>query len=227
LNAILEREKLLGLVEEKNPAARRNSKLAPNEKASLKEEHDALKLELRRLDGFLLDRNFAKPSKRKVAEGADCYAGIVYAVGPVVAAAVRSYFDSPEGRSVLERLRELDIHPASESAPAEVQPSTPADGKTFVLTGTLPNLSRDQAKALIRAAGGNVTGSVTGKTDYLVAGEEAGSKLEAARALAVPVLSEAELLALLHGEATSAQPAAEATPSGTGQPRPQQTDLPF
>jgi DNA ligase (NAD+) len=235
LSAILEREKLLERMEEKNPAARRNAKLTPDEKEALRKEHDWLKQDIRRVDELLLERRFAKPSKRRfakpskrrVAEGTDGYAGIVYAVGPVVAAAVRSYFASPEGRSVLERLRELDIHPASAAAPTEPQAASAAHGKTFVLTGTLPNLSRDQAKALIRAAGGNVTGSVTGKTDYLIAGEEAGSKLEAARALAVPVLDEAGLLELLHGAGGVAHAGAAGEPAATGDSLPLQADLPF
>jgi DNA ligase (NAD+) len=70
-------------------------------------------------------------------------------------------------------------------------------GKTLVLTGTLPNLSRSEAKALIEAAGGKVSGSVSKKTDYLVAGEAAGSKLTKAESLGVTVLSEADLTALL------------------------------
>jgi DNA ligase (NAD+) len=227
LRAILEREKRLGSIEEKNPAARRNSGLSADAKEALKGEHEALRQEVRRLDALLLERKFAKPSKRKVAAGTDAYAGVVYAVGPVVAAAVLSYFDSAEGRAVLERLRELGIHPSSASAAPAAAEGSAASGKTFVLTGTLPNLSRDQAKALIRAAGGNVTGSVTGKTDYLVAGEEAGSKLEVARALAVPVLNEAELLALLQTDGIAPQPASKPVQSGTEQPRPQQADLPF
>ena len=227
LGAVLQRERLLALLEEKNPAARRNAKLAVGEKEQLKGEHDALKQELRRLDALLVARKFAQPSKRKVAEGTDSYAGIICTVGPVVAAAVQAYFASPEGLSVLRQLRELAIHPASAAASAGASGPAAVAGKTFVLTGTLPNLSRDEAKARIRAAGGNVTGSVTGKTDFLVAGEEAGSKLEAARALAVPVLDEAGLLALLQGEAASPEQAPHPTPSGGDKPRQQQADLPF
>lgn len=227
LRAVLQRESLLALLEEKNPAARRNAKLTAGEKEQLKGEHEALRQELRRVDALLVGRRFAQPSKRKVAEGADSYAGIICTVGPVVAAAVEAYFASPEGLSVLKQLRELDIQPASATASAGALGSAAAAGKTFVLTGTLPNLSRDEAKARIRAAGGNVTGSVTGKTDFLVAGEEAGSKLEAARALAVPVLDEAGLLALLQGEAASPEPAPNRAVSGADHPRKQQADLPF
>ncbi len=87
-------------------------------------------------------------------------------------------------------------------APGSLKAENPAIiGKTFVLTGTLPTLKRDQAAALIEAAGGKVSGSVSKKTDYVVAGEAAGSKLEKAQALGISVLNEAELLAML-GEAT-------------------------
>ena len=75
-------------------------------------------------------------------------------------------------------------------------------GKTLVLTGTLPNLSRDAAQALIEAAGGKVSGSVSKKTHYVVAGSDAGSKLEKAQELGVPVINEADLLALLDNAAT-------------------------
>jgi DNA ligase (NAD+) len=73
-------------------------------------------------------------------------------------------------------------------------------GKTFVLTGTLPTLSRDEAKALIEAEGGKVSGSVSKKTDYVVAGEEAGSKLEKALALGLVVLNEAQLQSMLKAD---------------------------
>jgi DNA ligase (NAD+) len=227
LNAVLEREKLLAALEEKNPAARRNGKLASEEKEQLRAEYDSIKQGLRRLDAMLVARKFAQPSKRKVADGPDSYAGIVYAVGPVVAGAILSYFASTEGVSVLQRLRELDIHPASTVASAGAPSASPANGKTFVLTGTLPNLSRDEAKARIRAAGGNVTGSVSSKTHYVVAGEEAGSKLEAARALSLTVLDEAGLLALLDGQPASPEMEGGPVPAVPERPRAQQADLPF
>ena len=83
------------------------------------------------------------------------------------------------------------------------QRSTQLAGLTFVLTGTLPTLTRDEAKAGIEAAGGKTAGSVSKKTSYLVAGEEAGSKLDKARELNIPILDEAALLALLEGSSPS------------------------
>jgi DNA ligase (NAD+) len=107
-----------------------------------------------------------------------------------------AFFASERGRHAVARLLELGIAPkAARLATATVRGAMA--GKTFVLTGTLPELSRDEAKALIEAAGGKVSGSVSGKTHYVVAGEEAGSKLDKARALGVTVLDEAGLRALL------------------------------
>ncbi len=111
-----------------------------------------------------------------------------------------AFFASERGRHAITRLAELGIAPkAARLAAATVQGALA--GKTFVLTGTLPVLSRDEAKALIEAAGGKVSGSVSGKTHYVVAGEEAGSKLDKARALGVAVLDEAGLRALLEEKA--------------------------
>jgi DNA ligase (NAD+) len=99
---------------------------------------------------------------------------------------------------VVEQLRAAGIAwPEHAGAMADLGPR-PLAGKTFVLTGTLPTLSRDQAKEMIEAAGGKVSGSVSKKTHYVVAGEEAGSKLDKARELGVAILDEAGLQALLH-----------------------------
>jgi len=116
-------------------------------------------------------------------------------IGPIVAKSLRTFFDQPHNREVVEQLRACGIT-WPEGEPAARVP-TPLSGKTFVLTGTLPTLDREQAKALIEAAGGKVAGSVSKKTSYVVAGAEAGSKLDKALALDVPVLDEAGLLALL------------------------------
>lgn len=118
-------------------------------------------------------------------------------VGPVVAASVVAFLNEPHNRGVIEALRAAGVHwPEAEP---ETASSRPLAGKTFVLTGTLPTLKRDDAKALIEAAGGKVTGSVSKNTDYVVAGEEAGSKLEKAQELGVSVIDEGQLRALLAG----------------------------
>jgi DNA ligase (NAD+) len=117
-------------------------------------------------------------------------------VGPVVAQSLRTFFDQPHNREVVEQLRACGVTWA-EGAPAERAPQ-PLAGQTFVLTGTFPTLKREEAKALLEAAGAKVVGSVSKKTDYLVAGAEAGSKLAKAQELGVAVLDEAGMLALLN-----------------------------
>ncbi len=117
-------------------------------------------------------------------------------IGYEAARHVVHFFASERGRHALRRLAELGISPkAARLATAAAQGALA--GKTFVLTGTLPTLSRDEAKQLIEAAGGKVSGSVSGKTHYVVAGEEAGSKLDKARALGVAILDETGLKSLL------------------------------
>ncbi len=117
-------------------------------------------------------------------------------VGPVVAQSIRTFFEQAHNREVVEQLRASGIRWEESDGHGDSSPR-PLLGKTLVLTGTLPSLSRDEAKDLIEAAGGKAAGSVSKKTDYLVAGEEAGSKLDKARSLGVPVIDEAGLLALL------------------------------
>ena len=112
-------------------------------------------------------------------------------VGPKVAQSIRRFFEEKRNRELVERLREekFDFTYAVKKKKGGV-----LEGKVFVLTGTLPNLSRDDAKAKIESAGGKVTGSVSRKTDYVVAGEDAGSKLDKARTLGVEVIDEKRLL---------------------------------
>ncbi len=117
-------------------------------------------------------------------------------IGPIVAQSIRTFFEQSHNREVVEQLRACGVH-WDESAPAESAAAKPLSGKTLVLTGTLPNLSREDAKERIEAAGGKISGSVSKKTHYVVAGAEAGSKLAKAQELGVAVLDEAGLLALL------------------------------
>ena len=119
-------------------------------------------------------------------------------VGPVVAGSVHTFFAQPHNREVVEQLRACGVH-WEEGTPAEKAPQILA-GKTVVLTGSLPTMGRDEAKDLLEAAGAKVSGSVSKKTSYVVAGAEAGSKLTKAQELGVPVLDEAGMLALLKGE---------------------------
>ncbi|HEU5340627.1 NAD-dependent DNA ligase LigA [Edaphobacter sp.] len=117
-------------------------------------------------------------------------------VGPKVAEAIREYFDNKRNLDLVKRLRTEGL---TFTAEKRVR-GTKLEGLTFVLTGTLPNLTREAAKEKIESAGGKVSGSVSKKTSYVVAGEEAGSKLDKANSLGVPVLDEAALLRLLeHG----------------------------
>ena len=115
-------------------------------------------------------------------------------VGPKVAHSVYTFFREPRNAETVERLRGEGLRFTHE---IKKKSGGPLAGKTLVLTGTLPTLTRNEAKAMIERAGGKVTGSVSKKTDYVVAGEEAGSKLEKAAALGVPVIDEAKLREIL------------------------------
>jgi len=116
-------------------------------------------------------------------------------VGPRVSQAIREFFDEAKNRELIEKLRGARLTFTAEKR----KKSSQLEGMTFVLTGTLPNLTREDAQAKIEAAGGRVSGSVSKKTHYVVAGEEAGSKLDKARDLGVNVLDEAGLLEMLEG----------------------------
>lgn len=114
-------------------------------------------------------------------------------IGPRISHAIVDFFSRPANRELIQHLHAAGVDMTAEK---KVRTSELA-GLTFVLTGTLPHLSREEAKARIEAAGGKISGSVSKKTNYLVAGEEAGSKLDKAQELKVPILDEAGLLALI------------------------------
>ena len=118
----------------------------------------------------------------------------VFEVGPKVAESLRNFFQEPRNRELIEHLRREGLRFVQERKAAR---STALAGKTFVLTGTLERWSRDEAKRRIEQAGGRVIGSVSKKTDYVVAGSDPGSKLEKAKELGVPVIGEKELQAML------------------------------
>ena len=115
-------------------------------------------------------------------------------VGPKVAESIRQFFGEERNRELVEKLRKAGLQFTAEK---QVKKSGPLTGLTFVITGTLPTLKREEAKAQIEAAGGKVAGSVSSKTSYLLTGDDAGSKLDKARELNVPVLDEAGLFAML------------------------------
>ena len=138
----------------------------------------------------LLESGFAQKSKGEKQRG------IVTEVGPVVAEAALEFLNSESGQEIRRRMNELGIKPANEVISIEDKAALPLAGKTFVLTGTLPSRTREEASAQNEARGGHVTGSVSKKTDFLLAGEDAGSKLEKAKQLGVRILSEEEFRAM-------------------------------
>jgi DNA ligase (NAD+) len=160
-----------------SPRSRKNPPKTEAEKAKREQRDAELKAEIAEIESRLETGSL----KAKLVE-----------VGPVAAASVLDFFASPAGKNVLARIRELGIKPASEKAAIATTVKGVFAGKTFVLTGTLPTLTREEATAKIEAAGGKVSGSVSKKTDFVLAGAEAGSKLTKAQELGVKILDEAE-----------------------------------
>jgi DNA ligase (NAD+) len=122
-------------------------------------------------------------------------------IGPVLAASVRAYADEPRNRELLSRLAAAGVNMESRQPPPDVVAAGPQSGKTFVVTGTLSTMSREEAVAAIERVGGKVVGSVSRKTSYLVVGADAGSKLDRAKELGVPTLTEDEFRRLIIEEA--------------------------
>jgi DNA ligase (NAD+) len=141
----------------------------------------------------LIKAGFAKPSKSK----ADKDRSIVTEVGRVVAKSVLDFFASSAGQKIVRRMKQLGIEPKSEKVSAKTAAELPLAGKTFVLTGTLPSMTREEATEKIEALGGHVTGSVSNKTDYVLAGTEPGSKYDKAKELGIRVINETEFRKML------------------------------
>jgi DNA ligase (NAD+) len=140
------------------------------------------------------------PTVEQLAAASSAQIEAVYGIGPEIAQAVYQWFKVPANQTLIERLRNAGLQlAASTPSPSAIgkEKALPLAGKTFVITGTLPTLKREEAKELIQKAGGKVTNSVSAKTDYLVVGEDAGSKLEKAQDLGITQLSEAQLLEMV------------------------------
>ena len=140
----------------------------------------------------LIQAGFAKRSKSKAEKD-----GIVTEVGPVVAESVLNFFASMTGKKILRRLKELGIQPKSEKISMKKAAELPLAGRTFVLTGTLPSMTREEATEKIEALGGHVSSSVSKKTDYVLAGTEPGRKFDKAKQLGARIIDEAEFRKLL------------------------------
>ena len=161
-----------------SPRSRKNPPKNETEKAARAQRDAELKADIAMIEARLDDGGL----KAKLVE-----------VGPVAAASVLDFFATTAGKRILARIRELGITPQNEK-PSSAPPAVLFAGKTFVLTGTLPTLTREEATAKIEAAGGKVTSSVSRKTDFVLAGTDAGSKLTKAQELGVKTLDEAEFL---------------------------------
>jgi DNA ligase (NAD+) len=168
--------------QEISPRSRKNPPKDEAEKSRREKRYTQLKAEIAEIEARLA----AGGLKAQMRE-----------VGPVAAASVLEYFASAVGRAALKRIHELKIKP--ETAAAATAQAGPLAGKTCVLTGTLSSMSRDEAGELIRQAGGTASGSVTKNTDFVIAGESAGSKLDKAKELGVKILNEEEFLKLVGG----------------------------
>ena len=183
-------------IRECSPNAEVNREKPESEREALRTEWERLKEEATGLAKRLVSAGFASMPKGGASKAQPW--DVLTVMGPVAAGRLVAFFESPTGLALRGRLKELEIEPRSERVvKGAVAPSGGLSGKTFVLTGTLPTLSRDEAARRIREAGGDVAGAVSRNTDYVVAGESAGSKLEKARALGVTVMDEAALVALL------------------------------
>jgi len=181
-----------------SPNTEVNREKSAAEREALRAEWESVKDQATTVAETLVVAGFAQAPKAGASKGQPWE--VLTVIGPVAAGRLVAFIDSPTGAALRERLKGLGIEPRSERVVrGKADAAGGWAGKTFVLTGTLPTLSRDEASRRIREAGGDVTGSVSRNTDFVVAGESAGSKLEKARSLGVAVIDEAELLRMLGG----------------------------
>jgi DNA ligase (NAD+) len=156
-------------------------------------EYQKLNQAVAEISERLVRAGFAEQSQSKSGKKTS----IVTEIGPVIANSVLEFFDSGRGKETLRKMRDLGIQPKSEKVSSTKAADRPLAGKTFVLTGTLPSMAREEASERIKALGGHVGSSVSKNTDYVVAGDAAGSKLDKAKQLDVAVLNETELRRML------------------------------
>ena len=193
LNNVIELDELFGNAVLINPRSRKNRPSSESEKTQREKDYKELVVQISRRVECLVKFGFASITK----ENGSHPPNYTTEVGPSVARSVLTWFASEKGCETLKRLVELGIDPKG-SDPGQNKKGI-YTGKTFVITGTLSGMSREEAKAKIEANGGKTTNSVSKKTDYLLAGEKAGSKLKKAELLGVPVLDELSFLGQLEG----------------------------
>jgi DNA ligase (NAD+) len=196
-----------------SPFARENKPQNAEERDERTQRYESLKREILALGGELERLGIAKRNEKwasRLKEKESKATGkFLTVVGPKVAGNIVAYFHSEAGRQVLSRLVKMGINPPGglkEGGAHLAGADLPFSGKTFVLTGTLTSMTRDKAGEEIRARGGSVTGAVSKNTDFLVAGAEAGSKLEKAKEIGVQIITEKEFLERLELKTENTEP---------------------
>jgi DNA ligase (NAD+) len=197
-----------------SPFVRENKPKSSEEHASRKQQYEKLKNEILILGEKLEKEGVVNRNKKwerltqEKKEKTKAVPEFVTIVGTKVAKNIIDFFDSKTGQKVLSRLQKLGINPKGVSKASKAHTdstSLPFSGKIFVLTGSLANMTRDKATDEIRTRGGSVVGAVSSNTDFVVAGEEAGSKLEKAQKLGIKILKEKEFLTMLESDSKGAE----------------------
>jgi DNA ligase (NAD+) len=182
-----------------SPYSRKNKPKSREEWKSRKRKYENLKQEIRTVGDELKKKGVTKLNSKSEAlpEGSKATPEFLTIVGTEAAKSIVEFFASDVGKKILNRLKELQISPKGEQKAQVTKASQVLADKTFVLTGTLSSMTREEASEEIRRRGGTVTGSVSRNTDYLVVGKEPGSKLDKARALGVAIINEGQLSEML------------------------------